>query len=121
MNIIKFLSECILWQDYEKPTNFSGNFIRVLFLILELIISAGLIMFLIKFASNIILVVIFSIYITLSLLTYSAINSYLLEIFDKKPLKSFGLQMLGWSLSLVGLFYLSIKKDDILKLRKQNN
>lgn len=119
--MIKFLAQCIWWQDIRKPKKISENILKILYIALELFISWLLIIYLTNFSLNKVVYVIFSIYITLSLLTYSAINSYLLEIFDKKPLKSFGLLMLGWSLSLVGLFYLSIKKDDILKLRKQNN
>ena len=115
MNTLKFLTHCIWWQDIKKPEKFSENILRILYIALELLISWLLIMYLTNFSLNKVIYVFLSIYIVLSLLTFGAIRSYLLEISEDKPLLSWGFWILDWPLSLVGLFFLAFNKENILK------
>ena len=57
--------------------------------------------------------------VVLSLLTFGAIKSYELEISEDKPLLSWGLWILGWPLSLIGLFFLAFNKENILKITEK--
>lgn len=116
MNTLKFLTHCILWQDIRKPEKISEIILRILNVALELFISWLLIMYLTNFRLNKVLYVILSVYIVLSLLTFGAIRSYLLEISEDKPLFSWEFWILGWPLSLVGLPFLAFNRDNILKI-----
>lgn len=113
--MIKFLAQCIWWQDIRKPEKISENILRILHIALELFIGWLLIMYLTNFSLNKVVYVILSVYVVLSLLTFGAIRSYLLEISEDKPLLSWGFWILGWPLSLVGLFFLAFNKENILK------
>lgn len=113
--MIKFLAQCIWWQDIRKPEKISENIIRILYMALELFISWLLIMYLTNFSLNKVVYVILSAYVVLSLLTFGAIRSYLLEISEDKPLFSWGFWILDWPLFLVGLFFLAFYKENILK------
>lgn len=72
-------------------------------------------MYLTNFSLNKVVYVILSVYVVLSLLTFGAIISYLLEISEGKPLLSWGFWILGWPFSLIGLFFLAFNKENILK------
>lgn len=113
--MIKFLAQCIWWQDIRKPKKISENILRILYIALELFISWLLIMYLINFSFNKVVYVILSVYVVFSLLTFGAIRSYLLEISEDKPLFSWGFWILDWQLSLIGLFFLAFNKENILK------
>lgn len=113
--MIKFLAQCIWWQDIRKPKKISENILRILYIALELFISWLLIMYLTNFSLNKVVYVILSVYVVFSLLTFGAIKSYELEISEDKPLLSWGFWILDWPLSLVGLFFLAFNKENILK------
>lgn len=113
--MIKFLAQCIWWQDIRKPKKISENILRILYIALEIFICWLLIMYFTNFNLNKVVYVILSVYVVLSLLTFGAIRSYLLEISEDKPLLSWGFWMLGWPLSLVGLLFLAFNKENILK------
>ncbi|OXZ26952.1 hypothetical protein B9N49_06465 [Finegoldia magna] len=113
--MLKFIAQCIWWQDIRKPEKISENIIRILYMALELFISWLLIMYLTNFSLNKVVYVILSVYVVLSLLTFGAIRSYLLEISEDKPLFSWGFWVLGWPISLIGLFFLAFNKENILK------
>ena len=113
--MIKFLAQCIWWQDIRKQEEISENILRILYIALELFISWLLIIYLTNFSLNKVVYVILSVYVVLSLLTFGAIKSYELEISEDKPLLSWGFWILGWPLSLVGLFFLAFNKENILK------
>ena len=113
--MLKFIAQCIWWQDIRKPKKNSENILRILYIALELFISWLLIMYLTNFNLNKVVYVILSIYVVLSLLTFGAIRSYLLEISEDKLLLSWGFWILGWPLSLIGLFFLAFNKENILK------
>lgn len=112
--MIKFIAKCIWWQDIRKPKKISENILRILYIALEIFICWLLIMYFTNFNLNKAVYVILSVYVVFSLLTFGAIKSYELEIEDK-PLLSWGLWILGWPLSLVGLFFLAFNKENILK------
>ena len=117
--MIKFLAQCIWWQDIRKPKKISENILRILYIALELFISWLLIIYLTNFNLNKVVYVILSVYVVLSLLTFGAIRSYLLEISEDKPLLSWGFWILDWLLSLVGLFFLAFNKENIFKIIKK--
>ena len=113
--MLKFIAQCIWWQDIRKPKKISENILRILYIALELFISWLLIIYLTNFSLNKVVYVILSVYVVLSLLTFGAIRSYLLEISEDKPLLSWGFWILGWTLSLIGLFFLAFNEENILK------
>lgn len=113
--MIKFLAQCIWWQDIRKPKKISENILRILNIALEIFICWLLIIYLTNFSLNKVVYVILSVYVVLSLLTFGTIRSYLLEISEDKPLLSWGFWILGWPLSLIGLFFLAFNKENILK------
>ena len=117
--MIKFLAQCIWWQDIRKPKKISENILRILYIALELFISWLLIIYLTNFNLNKVVYVILSVYVVLSLLTFGAIRSYLLEISEDKPLLSWGFWILDWQLSLVGLFFLAFNRGNIFKIIKK--
>ena len=113
--MLKFIAQCIWWQDIRKPVKISENILSILYIALDLFISWLLIMYLTNFSLNKVVYVILSVYVVLSLLTFGAIRSYLLEISEDKPLLSWGFWILGWPLSLIGLLFLAFNKENILK------
>ena len=113
--MLKFIAQCIWWQDIRKPKKISENILRILHIALEIFICWLLIMYFTNFNLNKVVYLILSVYVVLSLLTFGAIRSYLLEISEDKPLLSWGFWILGWPLSLVGLFFLAFNKENILK------
>ena len=113
--MLKFIAQCIWWQDIRKPVKISENMLRILYIALELFIIWLLIIYLTNFSLNKVVYLILSVYVVLSLLTFGAIRSYLLEISEDKPLLSWGFWILGWPLSLIGLFFLAFNKENILK------
>ena len=117
--MLKFIAQCIWWQDIRKPKKISENMLRILYIALELFISWLLIIYLTNFSLNKVVYVILSVYVVLSLLTFGAIRSYLLEISEDKPLLSWGFWILDWQLSVVGLFFLAFNRGNIFKIIKK--